>query len=121
MVAELLLYNLVNSQDVLMSDLAFLAVHKVVFEPLNILVDSIGCCLNISGRSADITDLYINSGFKRVDSLIQAVNRLLCVRHILLPPVLKACNCIKHIGTLGISLFISLTPLSQFIQGLLQE
>lgn len=48
MVAELLLYNLVNSQDVLMSDLAFLAVHKVVFEPLNILVDSIGCCLNIS-------------------------------------------------------------------------
>ena len=61
MVAELLFDDLINPQDVLVSDLLFLAVKHLGLEFLDVFVDPVRCCLDIGCRCIDIIDLHVHT------------------------------------------------------------
>ena len=76
MIAELLFDNLIDSQDILVSDLLFLAVEHLRLEFLDIIVDLIRCGLDACRRCVNIVDLNIYTWFKRINSLVKTVYRL---------------------------------------------
>ena len=61
MVAELLFDDLINPQDVLVSDLLFLAMKHLGLEFLDVFVDPVRCCLDIGCRCIDIIDLHVHT------------------------------------------------------------
>ena len=80
-IAKLLLDYLIQTDDIFMGDLLFLALHQVVPELLNLLVNLTCGCLNALCCRVNISDMNIYLAFKAVHRRVELVDQIIYVRH----------------------------------------